>query len=135
MLRDRYTKRKIVGGRIGGNLFDTISRLFGSASKLVVSKIPQAVESFAVGAANTAGKRLAKHLIGAHAEHPPPKVVTKEIKSLIADIAPNPAVEKVLVDKAKQLLSDDSRAVLSNLVSGAGVRHRKRRGRGLARAK
>ena len=135
MLRERYTKRKIVGGRIGGNLFDTISRLFGSASKLVVSKIPQAVESFAVGAANTAGKRLAKQLIGVHAENPPPKVVAKEIKSLIADIATNPAVEKVLVDKTKQLLSDDSRAILSNLVSGAGTRHSKKRGRGLARAK
>ncbi len=133
MLRQRYIKKKIVGGRMGGNLFDSIKNLFSATSKLVISKLPDAVQGFAVGAANTAGKNLAQRMMGRPENVPKPNIISEEVKALLSNIATNHDVEKVLVNKTKQLLLDDGRAILSNITSGAGVK--KKRGRGLARIK
>ena len=96
---------------------------------MVVAKLPDVAHSFALGAAKTAGEKLATNLIGNKRDVP--KTVNKEVKEALADIAPNPEVKRVLVDKAKQL--EYSRAILSNLIAGSGCK--KRRGKGLARIK
>jgi len=126
MLRDRYIKKKIVGGNIGGNLFDVIKNIFSATSKIVAAKLPGIAHSFALGAAKTAGEKLATNLIA-------PKAITREVKEVLTDITPNPEVKRVLVEKAKQLISEDNRALLSNLMAGTGCK--KKHGKGLARIK
>jgi hypothetical protein len=86
MLRYRYQKRKVIGGKIGGNVFDIVKNLVMAGSKLVVSHLPELAKTMAMGAANMAGQKLGQKLL--------PKVG----------------------QGTKQLLSDNSRGILSNLI-------------------
>lgn len=115
MLRDRFYKKKIVGGKLGGNLFDTVKSLFSIGSKFLVSKLPAIAKSFAIGAANAAGNKLATKMLNPH-------TAVNETKAVISNIRPIPQ---------SQVLTDDSRALLSNLIAGNGLK--KKRGRGMAR--
>lgn len=112
-MRNKYYKKKIIGGVIGGGIFDSIT-------KLVSSKLPGLLNTASQGAAHVVGSRLANKLIG----EPSTKVVTHaiapDIKEVINSLASTPDIKKVLTEKTKQILNEDSRAILSNIISGSG---------------
>jgi len=140
MLRERYSKKKIIGGKIGGNVFDLIRNLFFAGSKLIASKLPDMTKSFAVGAANVAGQKSASRVLEPTSTHKVvidnvatdiKKAIPYDVKMTINDLANTPAVKKVLTDKTKQILSDDGRSLLANITTGTGLKNKN--GSGMAR--
>ena len=89
MLRYRYQKRKVIGGKIGGNVFDIVKNLVMAGSKLVVSHLPELAKTMAMGAANMAGQKMVQKML--------PKVGQG-------------------TPRTKQLLSNNSRGVISTLI-------------------
>jgi hypothetical protein len=121
-MRSQYYNKKIIGGAIGGGIFDSVT-------KLVLTKLPSLLNIASQGAAHAAGSRLASKMIGDSQIKVVKHDITPEMKEVINSIANTPEIKNVLTDKTKQILNEDSRAILSNIISGSG----KRRGGGFKR--
>lgn len=133
--RKLYSRRRIVGGSLLGNLFSKAKNTALTASKYALSKLPNAK-----ALAKLAG---AKALEIAKKEVNPEKVkdialdyfkgnkasakqktkaLATDAKKRIAELATSPQVKKALEERATKLITDNSRALLSNLLAGSGMK-------------
>lgn len=91
----RFHKKKIIGGSFLKNVYDKVRNVISSGSK-ILSRIPTGVK--------TQIKNIATPLLK--------KVATKALEA--------PFAAKALKNAA---LSDNSRAILSNLIAGSGFKN------------
>ncbi|DAC81747.1 TPA_asm: hypothetical protein [Trichoplax MELD virus] len=158
--RERYFKKKIIGGNLLGNLFDRAKKVISIGSKIVKNKITpikkalkplgnkaiqagkktitsqakklgdkaiQASKQTITSQAKKLGDQVVKNIINEDKAvikqiEKADKKTTKNlmqtfrnrIKDNVTNLSTNPQVRKVLNDK--------SRAILSNILSGSGVK-------------
>lgn len=144
--RNQLGKRKIVGGNLIGNLFNKAKGVLYNTGKLMIPKAKSLAKMTAQKALTAAKNQispekvleLAKDLAKGNTAELKKKAkreVNQLAKTLAADeqlnphlrdtiskLSQNKDVRKVLMDKGKELLQDNSRAMLSNLISGSGMK-------------
>ena len=109
LTRERYYKRKVVGGNLLGNVFDKSKGLLSSASK--IAAVPYR-------AVKTMLKNQLKQKALPYVQQKAKDMVTKNIlnraRQGVKDISNN--------QKVKKVLNDRSRAILSNIIAGNGLK-------------
>ena len=101
----RFHKRKIIGGSFLKNVFDKVTNLISTGSK-IINRIPTGVRS------NIA--KLAKPLLTKAIDKiTAPKALTTTTKVL----------PKQTTRQRREKLNDMSRAILSNLIAGSGFKN------------
>ena len=141
--RNRLYRKKTIGGSLLGNLWDVVK----TGSKMVLDKgkdllkwgsqkaltagidkanelTQQAIDK-GVDAAKKALTKGADLLAAKVARAPLVKPVGQPLKEKIKTLTSNPQVRKVLQERANQLINVKSRAILSNILSGSGVKQLK----------
>ena len=139
--RDRHYKRKIVGGNILGNLWNVAKNAFSTFSKFSSKNLPtvrnaltpivRSIGTKALEGASEGARAIAKSGVEQiHAQLTKPKAIPTQVKETIAEISTTPQVKQVLLQKAKEILNnnsqdnltDNSREMLSNIIAGSGTR-------------
>ena len=147
-------RKKVIGGSILGNLYDSAKNAIYSGAKMALKK---GKELFNIGTrkAIDAGKELLKKGVEEGKDYVTKKVsdladrgvqniiekakgrasevskkLTPEMRESIKAIATNPNVKKILTNKTKEVLAkipinDKSRAILDNIIAGSGVKRLK----------
>ena len=129
-------RKKIIGGSLIGDVWNTTKDVIRQGAKMAWDK---GKELLNIGA--NQAKEYAKNKISDLAVQGAEKLVSKvnegaktvsnklspQMRETIKTITNNPKVRKVLQDKTKQILSkapitDSSRAILSNIIAGSGVK-------------
>lgn len=114
----RYYKRKIVGGSIFGQVFDTAKQAFMAGTKILAEKLPFA---------KTLAKNTAEAMIKSQATKLGEKAVQKIIDR-VRSSTPTNAMSKQPQDeskKSKNTLDEpnvDARLVINRLLSGSGFK-------------
>ena len=147
MHRNYLYRKKIIGGSILGNVWDAAKNIISVGSKMALDKGKELLRLGTSKALET-GKELmkeqaenVKELVKSKASDLAQRGVqslvcktksignklTPEMRENIKTIATNPKVRKVLTDKTKQVLAktplnEQSRAILSNIIMGNGVK-------------
>ena len=147
-------RKKIIGGSIVGNIWDAAKNVIRSGAKMALDKgkelfhigSSKAIEAgkellkqqgeiakeYVKGKVSDLAKKGVQNLIG-KAKSKANQVgnkLTPEMRENIKEIATNPIVRKVLTEKTKEVLAkapinDQSRAILSNIIAGSGVKRLK----------
>ena len=87
--RERMQKRKIKGGNLIGNVWDTAKGTLSPSSKIVSRTLP-----------------ILRTLLPEKPVQQETKELLQRIKEEVRDISSNPTVRKVLNDKSKAILSN-----------------------------
>ena len=144
--RNNLTRRKIVGGNLLGNLLNKAKGILYNTTKLMLPKA-KSIAKMTAQKALTAAKEQAspenlydlardvmkkdraavKKKLKAHSKRVANTLVKDEaldphIRDSINRLSQNEGVRNLLVNKGKELLQDNSRALLSNLISGTGLK-------------
>ena len=108
LTRERYQKRKVIGGNLIGNVYDKAKGVLSSASKIVTLpyRATKAILKPAVNKALPYVKQGVKDVAT--------KEIYNRVRQGVSDISKNPKVKKVLTDR--------SRAILSNIIAGSGLK-------------
>lgn len=144
--RNHLTRKKIVGGNMLGNLFNKAKGVLYNTGKLLLpkakslakmtaqkalkaakdqvtaEKVFDLAQDFAKKDTKSVKRKLkgeAKQVARALATD---KELNPHVRDTISKLSQNKDVKRVLMDKGKELLQDQSRAMLSNLISGSGLK-------------
>ena len=140
-------RKKIIGGSLIGDIWNTAKNVISTGAKMAWDTGKELI-NLGTSKAITAGKDLLKEQAGVvqekvsdftrrgvknlidKAKEGVSKRLTPQMKETIQTIATNPKVKKILTDKTKQVLAkapinENSRAILSNLIAGSGVKRLK----------
>lgn len=144
--RNQLTRRKIVGGNLLGNLYNKAKDVLYNTSKLLLPKAKGIAKMTAQKALTTAKEQITPEKVFDLAQDvykgdkkSVKKKIKKEVKQLsdtlsvddelnphardmIKKLSQNKDVRKVLTNKSKELLKDNSRMILSNLMAGSGMK-------------
>lgn len=147
--RNQFVKRKIIGGNLLGNLFNKAKGVLYNTGKLIIPKAkslgkmaahkaikaakdqvtPEKVFDLAqdlVKKDKKALKRKLKNEVGQVASTlSKDKELDPHLRDVISRLAAaqNEDAKKVLMDKGKELLlANNSRALLSNIIAGSGLK-------------
>ena len=149
--RDFLYRKKIIGGSIIGNVWDAGKNIIRSVSKMAIDKGKELLK-LGADKAFAAGKEITKDLASkavdfakdevsglaergtrtlvnkarAGAKHASSKL-SPSARETINVLSTNPELKRVFADKTKQVLkkapiNDNSRAIISNLLAGSGVK-------------
>ena len=149
--RNYIYRKKIIGGSIVGNIWDAAKNVISKGARMALDKGKE-LFNIGSRKAIDAGKELIKQQAGIVKDYAKTKVsdfakrgvqsiidkakgqakqistkLTPEMRDNIKAIATNPQVRKVLTDKTRQVLpkapnNEQSRAILSNIIAGTGVK-------------
>ena len=117
LTRERYYKRKVVGGNLLGNVFDKSKGLLSSASK--IAAVPyRAVKTMLKNQLKQKALPYVQQKAKDYVQQKAKDMVTKNIlnraRQGVKDISNN--------QKVKKVLNDRSRAILSNIIAGNGLK-------------
>ena len=102
----RFHKKKIIGGSLLKNVYDKVRNVISTGSK-ILNRIPTGVK--------TEIKKLAAPLLNKALE-PTKKTLEPVLKNI-------PIKKRIINDRALENLNDKSRAILSNLIAGSGLKN------------
>lgn len=144
--RQHLTRRKIIGGNLLGNLFNKAKSTLYNTSKILLPKAkalgkitaqkaltaakeqvtPEAVYDLAQDIMRK-DKKAVKKKLNTHSKKVMKKLaqdeqLNPEVRDTIHRLSTNTNARKVLEKKGKELLQSQSRAILSNLVAGSGMK-------------
>lgn len=108
LTRERYQKRKVIGGNLLGNVYDKAKGVLSSASKIVTLPY-RAAKTILKPVANKALPYVKQKSADVATKH-----ILNRVRQGVRDISTNPKVKKVLTDR--------SRAILSNIIAGSGMK-------------
>ena len=135
--RNRYHRKKVIGGNLLGNLWKVAGNALATFSKYSSKNLPaikntltpivKNLGSKAIEGATDGVKSIAKSQVENIYQNitKPKNTIPEQVKDTIEDISSTPAVKKVLTQKAKEIINEDSRTTLSNIINGEGLQKRK----------
>ena len=107
--RERYHKRKIIGGNLLGNVYDRLKGTLSTGSKIITKPILSVKNKILKPVVTKAIPYVTQKAIDSGT-----KEILNRVKTGIKDVSTNPKVRKVLNDR--------SRAILSNIIAGSGMK-------------
>ena len=152
--RDFLYHKKIIGGSIIGNVWDAAKNIISRGTKMAIDKGKELFR-IGASKALEAGKDISKDLASKATDFAKDKVsdftrrgaetligkarggvkqvsnkLSPQARETIQKLTTDPQIRKVFTDKAKQALArapinDNSRAIISNLIAGSGVKRLK----------
>lgn len=144
--RQQFMKKKIIGGSLLGNLFDRVKNTLFNTSKILLpkaktigkmtaqkalqatkeqitpEKVFDVVQDIVKKDKTSVKKKLKSHGTKIVQKVANDKELHPEMRDVLNSLSQNQNVKQVLERKAKELLNKNSRAILSNLVAGSGLK-------------
>ena len=144
--RNQLTRQKVIGGSLLGNLYNKAKGVLYNTSKILAPKVKSIGKMTAQKALEAAKEQitpdmvfdLAKDLAKGDRKAVKMKVkkeakqlattigkdkaINPHVRDTINQLSNNKDIKRVLLDKSKELLQDNQRAILSNIIAGSGMK-------------